>query len=136
MDRHRWRTPSCTTQAIDGTIRGALIGTLWGSVFGGYSAWQHGLKGQHLFREVRSSTISSAGSFAVFLGVYTGTHCVSERIRGVRDWQNATVAGATAGACVSLPEAIVRKNPRHMLITSMITAALTTTLDLLQVLGN
>jgi outer membrane lipoprotein SlyB len=134
----RWvlqrQAPSCTTQAVNATIRGAVIGSIWGAGFGSYNAWQYGLRGQEMMKFAGKNTINNAGSFAVFLGLFSGIHCASERVRGVRDWQNATVAGAVSGAVVSAPQAYMTKNPRYMLMTSALTAAITTGLSMLNYL--
>jgi len=63
-------------------------------------------------------------------GVYSGTKYGMQEVRGVRDWKNALVGGAVAGAALSLTET----NPRHdrVMQAAMTGAALATAAELLR----
>lgn len=121
--------PNCASRAAEGFYSGALLGAVWGVVGHGQSstilplvqtrepprsggnavdptlvrgaerqlqAFAKGVAGY------TKSSLSTAGVFGVFVGVYHAGTCVCEHERGGKDWINSGVGGFAAGAAVAI----------------------------------
>jgi len=118
------KTP-CSSRAVDGFVRGAIIGLAWGSVIGGHAVYSSGHRGMRLAGALSRSVATSVGSFGGLLGCYSGATCLAERVRGRSDWINAAAAGAVTGAAIGLPTRSPQVLLQCMVITSTVTAAST-----------
>ena len=80
------RTP-CASRCVDGMVRGGIVGVAWGAVVGGYDGYaSSGRLGVSTARVAGRAVLTSSVSFASFLGCYSGTSCLAERLRGRDDW--------------------------------------------------
>ena len=63
------------------------VGVAWGAVVGGYDGYtSSGRLGISTARVAGRAVLTSSVSFASFLGCYSGTSCLAERLRGRDDW--------------------------------------------------
>ncbi|XP_043711064.1 outer envelope pore protein 16-4, chloroplastic isoform X2 [Telopea speciosissima] len=88
----------CSAIAVDSITRLATAGTIWGLCIGPYDGRKRGLAGV-----ARASfVVKSAGRYGLqsglFAGVFSTTRCGIQQYRKRKDWVNASIAGAIAGA--------------------------------------
>jgi hypothetical protein len=63
------------------------VGVAWGAVVGGVDGYAVSERlGVSTAKAAGRAAITSSVSFASFLGCYSGTTCLAERIRGRDDW--------------------------------------------------
>ncbi|KAJ1487985.1 hypothetical protein T484DRAFT_1784589 [Baffinella frigidus] len=60
----------CDALAVDGAVRGAMVGVLWGGFQGTYYGWQDGRRGRTLATNIARSLGANGAGFASFLGLY------------------------------------------------------------------
>lgn len=104
----------CTALMADAMLRGLLMGTLWGAVTDLDIAERlvnpasHGsqIESVHRSLHLRRARVvfRSAGTFGLFISLYSGGSCAAERITGhARDhWIPATVGGFFSGTVFAL----------------------------------
>ena len=107
MKRESTFAVPCTAMMADGIFRGAILGTMWGSVTD--LQWLESLIAEP---QVTSSRIvrrlnavgRSAAGFAMFIGAYSGGSCLGEKLTGQsRDhWIPAFIGGFFGGAIFSV----------------------------------
>ncbi|XP_010259538.1 PREDICTED: outer envelope pore protein 16-4, chloroplastic [Nelumbo nucifera] len=91
----------CSSLAVDSIIRVGTAGLIWGLCIGPYDARKRGLSGV-----ARASfVVKSAGTFGLqcglFAGIFSTTRCGVQKFRKKKDWVNASIAGAIAGAAIA-----------------------------------
>jgi hypothetical protein len=74
--------------------RPSPVGVAWGAVIGGYDGYAaSGRLGVSTARVAGRAVLTSSVSFASFLGCYSGTSCLAERVRGRDDWVSRFTRG-------------------------------------------
>jgi hypothetical protein len=74
---------------------------------------------------VVQSAKTSAMSFSLWLGTFSGAKCTCAVMRGKKDVVNSFVGGAMAGVVASLRS----RNPRAILVTSAVSGILASVID-------
>lgn len=116
----------CSAVGLSNFLGGALIGSLFGTVQGLMSGAQAGvLRDPGFPRLLLGATVSSAGNFGVFLGVFSGTKCLSRGYRKRNDVVNSFNGGLVAGAIGALHT----RNPRFIAISGLGSATLMAILE-------
>ena len=60
---------SCGAFAVDGAVRGSMIGCLWGTFSSSYYGWNDNLQGKTLVRHIGRNLVANSCGFAAFLGL-------------------------------------------------------------------
>jgi hypothetical protein len=118
-DPNRKYVPPCSSRAVDGGIRGAMVGVVWGAVFETYDA--RGLGLWKKIGRVSGSMLLNGVGFAAFLGTFSGVSCACERMRQKKDVLNPLVGGMAAGALIGIRS----RNIQQIAMTSVGTGMLT-----------
>jgi hypothetical protein len=118
-DPNKKYTPPCASRAVDGAIRGAMVGLVWGAVFETYDA--RGVSFWKKIGRVGGSMLVNGFGFAAFLGTFSGVSCGCERIRERKDFLNPVVGGMAAGALIGIRS----RNMQQIALTSIGTGMLT-----------
>lgn len=73
----RQARPSCFQMCLNGFIMGALIGSTFGIILGGFGGWRAGLKGRELLHLAGKSALQSGGTFGFFMSIGTAIRSCS-----------------------------------------------------------
>ncbi|KAF7987453.1 hypothetical protein HCN44_003215 [Aphidius gifuensis] len=97
---------SCLFKSVMSCVMGFGLGAAFGlftsSVNPNVAAVEKQQTAREVFREIKTSTLASAKSFAVIGCVFSGIECVIESYRGQSDWKNGTYAGGFTGGIIGL----------------------------------
>jgi len=97
----------CTAMMADGVFRGAILGTIWGSVTDldliESLISKPQVESPRIVRRM-AAIGRSAGGFALFIGAYSGGCCLGEKLTGFsRDhWVPAFIGGFFGGSIFSI----------------------------------
>eukprot|EP00250_Pteridium_aquilinum_P010578 c19489_g1_i1 orf=470-889(-) len=93
--------PPCAARIVDGALRMAMAGVIWGFIAGSQDSLKEGYKGFSRALYVTNSVGRNSLLWGCCAGTYFGLNCGCERLRRKRDCANATVAGAVTGALMA-----------------------------------
>ena len=67
--------PTCFDRVKMGFMMGMCVGMASGFLFGGFSAFRYGLRGQELIRQVGTVMVQGGGTFGTFMSIGTAVRC-------------------------------------------------------------
>ena len=115
------RSRSCSAYGVDGAVRGAMIGCMWGVFSASYYGWHDNLRGKVLAGHIGRNVMANSCGFAAFLGLYQLAHCSVEASRGRCDWKNAAAAGLLTGGVMGLPMSVRIGEPKLAVMAAGLT---------------
>ena len=109
MMRTRTDHIPCSSLIAEGAFRGAILGTIWGSVSdlelleSLISNHEGPVIGNRILRRA-NAVVHSAAGFALFIGTYSAGSCLAQRATGYNreDWIPAFVGGFAGGSAFTI----------------------------------